>query len=160
MKAASAALAAAVQLVACLCLVSCSPREGGPGFYVVVRPSEAVRFLDDVERIAKEDGLNVARGRNVDDTGGVLNVLEGRRFGVTLWVQNVFLSGREDPDRCGVHHEGYPDAAQYEIYGRSRFPVSSPKAAIAIEERISAFLKKQGYDVRISPALCGIAEFD
>ncbi len=65
--------------------------------------------------------MEVAIATATSNTGNVLSVVEGRGHGLKLWAQNMPLSGREDPKRCGVHTEAYVDPSQFIVSTESRF---------------------------------------
>lgn len=120
------------------------------------KPDEATNFLEAVTAIAKEAGLETAEAQDVADTGSIMCVLEGRGHGLKLWVQSTPLSGREDPKLCGVHHEPYPDPAQFTVFTQPRF-LGSEAAAKELGERVFSQLKKSGFDVRRESPVCGAA---
>lgn len=148
----------AVLLALCfVVLVSCA--QGGTAFqfYVVIKPDEAGKFVAAVTSIAKEDGLEFAVGEARSDTGNVLRVVEGRDLRLELWVQNVPLSGQEDPLHCGLHHEAYSDPAQFVVSTQPRFFESSRASAVTLGQRVYSQLQKLGFDARVKPAICGAA---
>lgn len=147
-----------VFLLSVVALASCSADHSAVlTFYVVVRPSEAAQFVAALTTMAEDDGLETAVSRvTSDDTGNVLNVLEGRGHGLQLWAQNTPLSGSEDPKLCGVHSESYSDPAQFTVFTARRF-FGSRAAAKALGERVLSQLRKLGFDVRLEPAVCGEA---
>ena len=125
-------------------------------FYVVIKPDETEKFITAIKAIAKEDGLEAATGQAVSDTGNVLRVVESRGHGLTLWVQNATVSGKEDPTLCGVHPEPYPDPAQFIVFTEPRF-FGSKAAAIELGERVLSRLHNAGFDVSRSQVVCGAA---
>lgn len=145
-------------LIGVVALTSCSAGVVVFEFYVVIKPDETAKFIGAVTAIAKENGLETAAGQAVADTGNVLRVVEGRGHGVKLWVQNVSLSGREDPKLCGVpvRVEPYPDPAQFMVSTEPRF-FGSKAAATKFGERVLSQIQKAGFDVRREPAVCGAA---
>ena len=100
--------------------------------------------------------MDSALGQATSDTGNVLRVGESRGHGLTLWVQNATLSGKEDPKLCGVHTEPYPDPAQFLVLTVPRF-FGSKKAATELGNRVLFKLRNAGIDVRREQALCGAA---
>jgi hypothetical protein len=150
-------------VLALLCfvtLVSCTPNRAPFQFYVVIKPDETAMFIGAITAIAKDDGLETAAGQARSDTGHILRVVEGRGHGLNLWVQSASLSGREDPTLCGVHHEPYPDPAQFIVFTEPRFfGFKSHAAATELGEKIFSQLQKLGFDVRRVPAVCGTAVF-
>lgn len=151
-----------VILLIALCfvaLISCAPGGAAFEFYVVIKPEETVGFIRAVTSIAKDDGLETAVGQGTSDTGNVLRVVEGRGHGLQLWVQSALLSGNEDPKLCGVHHEPYPDPAQFFVFTEPRFFTfqSNRTAALELGKRVLSQLQKLGFDVRRKPVVCGAA---
>jgi hypothetical protein len=112
-----------------------------------------------VTSIAKDDGLETAVAKMTPDTGYVLSVVEGRGHGLKLWMQNIPLSGREDPKLCGVHHEAYVDPAQFTIWTQPRFFDTKSARAEAVElgEKVFSQLHNLGFDVRREQVVCGTA---
>jgi len=147
-----------VALIGAVALASCSGGGVASKFYVVIKPEEATRFMAAVTTIAKEAGLETAEAQAVADTGSTLKVLEGRGHGVKVWVQNVLLSGREDPKLCGVpvRVEPYADPAQFQVSTESRF-FGSKDAATKLGEQIFSQIQKAGFDIRREPVVCGAA---
>lgn len=145
-------------LIGALSSASCSSDGIAVKFYVVIKPDETSRFLDAIRSIAKEDGLVTAGSQAVTDTGYVMRVVEGRGRGSMLWIQNVSLSGKEDPKLCGVpvRVEPYPDPAQFMVFTEPRF-FGSMNSAKALGEKVLSQLKKSGFDVRLVPVVCGAA---
>jgi hypothetical protein len=140
-------------------LVACAPGRAAFEFYVVTKPDETAKFLGAVTSIAKDNGLETAVGKVTFDTGHVLSSVEGRGHGLTLWVQNVPLSGDEDPRLCGVHHKAYVDPAQFIVYTEPRFfeTESTHTAAVELGEDVLSKLRRLGFDVRREPVVCGAA---
>ena len=143
-------------LISVVALSSCSAGGSAFEFYVVIKPDEATKFIGAVTAIAKEDGLETAEGKAVADTGSTLRVVEGRGHGLTLWVQNNPLSGKEDPTICGEHPEPYSDPAQFVVFTQARF-FGSKAAATELGQRVLSQIQKAGFDVRRQPAVCGAA---
>jgi hypothetical protein len=145
-----------VVLIGVVALASCSGGVVVFEFYVVIKPEETAKFIEAVTAIAKENSLETAANQVVADTGYVSTALEGRGHGLMLWVQNVPLSGTEDPKLCGVHLESYPDPAQFTVSTEPRF-FGSKAAATKLGERVLSQIQKSGFDVRRKPAVCGAA---
>jgi hypothetical protein len=137
-------------------LTSCSAGIVAFEFYVVIRPDETAKFIRAVTAIANENDLKTATNQVVADTGYASTALEGRSHGLKLWVQNVPLSGTEDPKLCGEHVEPYPDPAQFTVTTEPRL-FGSKAEAIKLGERILSQIQKAGYDVRREPVICGAA---
>ncbi len=147
-----------VVLIGLLTFASCSGGGVSFEFFVVIKPSEATKFVREVTTIANKAGLETAEAQAVADTGTVLKVVEGRGHGVKLWVQNVLLSGREDPKLCGVpvRVEPYPDPAQFAVSTEPRF-FGSKMAAKELGERMLSQLQNSGFEVRREAIVCGAA---
>ena len=145
-----------VVLIGIAALTSCSGTVVTFKFYVAIKPDETAKFIDAVTAIAKENGLETATDQIVADTGYASTALEGRGHGLMLWVQNVPMSGGEDPKLCGVHSEPYPDPAQFVVSTEPRF-FGSKAAATKLGERVLSQIQKSGFDVRRKPAVCGAA---
>ena len=145
-------------LFSVLGLASCSGGVVTFKFYVVLKPDEATKFIGAVAAIAKEDGLETATGQTAFDTGEVLRVVEGRGRNLKLWVQNIPLSGHEDPKVCGVYLEPHVDTAQFVVSTEPRW-FGSKTAATQFGERILSQLQESGFDVRRKAAVCGAAVF-
>jgi hypothetical protein len=143
-------------LLGVVALTSCTGTVVTFKFYVAIKPDETARFIGAVTALAKENGLETASNQVVADTGYASTALEGRGHGLKLWVQNVPMSGGEDPKLCGVHSEPYPDPAQFVVSTEPRF-FGSRAAATTLGERIFSQLQKSGFDVRREPAICGAA---
>jgi hypothetical protein len=143
-------------LIGVVALPSCSSGGVAVEFYVVIKPDETERFLEAVRVIAKENGLDTSAGQAVADTGKVLRVVEGNAHGVRLWVQNISLSGKENPKLCGAHFEPYPDPSQFMVFTEPRF-FGSKAGASELGERVRSQLQKSGFDVRREPVVCGLA---
>ncbi len=127
-------------------------------FYVVISPDETGKFITAVTSIANDNGLETAAGQTRFDSGNVLWVVEGRGHGLRLWLQSAVLSGNEDPKLCGVHHEPYPDPAQFIVFTQPRLlGLSTRKAAVELGEKVLSQLHKSGFDARRVPAVCGAA---
>ncbi len=143
-------------VLAMLFLAACVPREGGDRFYVVVKPEETERFLNSVVSIAKDMGLTTDVGAGNDD-GAQLHVIEATNRQTRLWVQNVLLSGREDPSVCGSHDRTYSDPAQFVLYTKPTWLTWDSKISTAVAGELFARLRLLGYAVRKDQALCGLA---
>jgi hypothetical protein len=137
-------------------LSSCT--QGGATFlfYVVTKPDEGTKFLEAVTAIAKDDGMETATSQTVFDNGEVLRVVEGRSYGLQLWVQSAPLSGHEDPKLCGTYLEPHPDPAQFMVFTQPRF-LGSKTAASELGKRVLSQLRNAGFDVRREPPVCGAA---
>lgn len=137
-------------------LAACS--DGGIAFkfYVVVKPDESTRLIAAVAESAKDVGMETAEAQDVADTGSVMKVLEGRGNGLLLWMQSTVLSGMEDPGLCGTHAEPYADPAQFTVFTQARFFGSKAEAS-KLGESVFVQLKQQGFDVRRTPVVCGLA---
>lgn len=140
-----------------LLLVGCVPREGGERFYVLVKPDETQQFLSSVALMAKDLGLNASVGHAAKDNGEQLHVLEATNRQVRLWLQNVLLTGNEDPSLCGVHSGTHSDPAQFVIYTRPTWLALDSKIATVVAADVFARLKSRGYVVSKDQALCGLA---
>jgi hypothetical protein len=140
-----------------LSVAACVPREGGDRFYVVVEPQETERFLNSVVSISKDMGLTADVGRAVNADGAQLHVIEATNRQTRLWVQNVLLSGREDPSICGSHDGTYSDPAQFVLYTKPTWLTLDSKISTAVAGEMFARLKVLGYAVRKDQALCGLA---
>jgi len=141
-------------------LASCAPGPAVFQFYVVIRPGEPEKFIGTINSLAKEDGLVTAVGKTTSDSGNVTWAVEGRGHGARFWLQNAPLSGREDPNLCGVHLEPYSDPAQFVVFTTPRFGFgleSGHKAAMDLGEKMFSQLQKAGFDVRRKPVICGAA---
>jgi hypothetical protein len=143
-------------LMGAAALSSCSSGGASFEFFVVIKPNDTEDFVRTVQSIATQNGLETAVGRTVADTGKALTVVEGRGSGLKLWVQNVSLSGKEDPKVCSAHFEPYPDPAQFMVFTEPRL-FGSKAEAIKLGERVFSHLQKLGFDVRRKPAICGQA---
>ncbi|HEX5323707.1 MAG TPA: hypothetical protein VFW40_07970 [Capsulimonadaceae bacterium] len=146
-----------VAILVLLCfaaLVSCAPGGAAVEFYVVIKPEETAKFIGAVTSIAKENGLETATSQTTFDTGEVLRVLEGRRPGLRLWVQNVVLSGNADPKLCGVHREAYPDPAQFVVFTEPRL-LGFKSASVELGGKVSSKIRGLGFDVLRKPVICG-----
>jgi hypothetical protein len=137
-------------------LTSCSGGNATFIFYVVTKPAETERFMEEVEALAKEDDLETATSQTQFNNAGVLRVLEGRGHGLKLWVQSAPLSGHEDPILCGVYHEPHPDPAQFVVFTVPGF-FGSTAEATKLGERVFSQLRSAGFDVRREPPICGAA---
>lgn len=137
-------------------LTSCSGGNATFIFYVVTKPAETEKFIDEVEALAKEDDLETATSQTQFNNAGVLRVLEGRGHGLTLWVQSAPLSGHEDPILCGVSHEPHPDPAQFVVFTVPGF-FGTTAEATKLGERVFSHLRNAGFDVRREPPICGAA---
>jgi hypothetical protein len=144
-------------VLALLFVAACVPREGGDRFYVVVKPEYTERFLNSVVSMAKDMGLTPDVGHAVDDDGAQLHVIEATNRQTRLWVQNVLLSGREDPRVCGAHDGTYSDPAQFVLYTKPTWLTLDSKLSTAVAGEMFARLKLLGYAVRKDQALCGLA---
>lgn len=143
-------------LIGVLALASCSRGGTAFEFYVVIEPDETAKFIGAITVLAEAEGLETAEGRAVADTGNVSRFVEGRGGGIILWVQNMLLSGNEDPAICGVHPEPYSDPAQFSIFTQPRF-LGSRSEATRLGERLYSRLHEAGFDARRKPVVCGVA---
>jgi hypothetical protein len=143
-------------LLSVIALTSCSGGSATFVFYVVIKPAEADRFIGAITALAKEDGLETAKGEIKFNTGSVLRVLEGRGDGLKLWVQSAPLSGHEDPILCGVFNEPHPDPAQFVVFTVPGF-FGSRAGATKLGERVLSQLRNARFDVRREPPVCGAA---
>jgi hypothetical protein len=137
-------------------LASCSGGGVAFKFYVVVEPDASSRLTAAVAAIAKDAGMETAEAQDVADSGSVMKVFEGRGNGLVLWMQSAVLSGKEDPELCGVHSEPYADPAQLIVFTQSRFFGSKAEAS-KLGESVFVHLQKLGFDVRRTPVVCGLA---
>lgn len=151
------ALLGGLSMFVILLLVACVPREGGDRFYVIVKPNETQQFLSSVTLIAKDLGLNANVGHAAKDNGEQLHVLEATNRRVRLWLQNVLLTGNEDPSACGEHNGTHSDPAQFVIYTRPTWLALDSKVATVVAADVRARLKSLGYAVSKDQALCGLA---
>lgn|SRR6185503_12296387 len=145
-------------VLAMLFLAACVPREGGDRFYVVIKPEETEPFLNSVVSMAKDMGLTADVGHAVNDDGAQLQVIEATNRQTRLWVQNVLLSGSEDPSVCGSHDGTYSDPAQFVLYTKPTWLAWDSKISTAVAGEMFARLKLLGYAVRKDQALCGLAD--
>jgi hypothetical protein len=135
-------------------LGACAPGGAAFEFYVVIKPEETAKFIGAVTSIAKESDLEIATSQTTFGTGEILRVLEGRRTGLKLWVQNVVLSGNGDPKLCGVHREPYPDPAQFVVFTEPRL-LGFKSASVELGEKVFARIRGLGFDVLRKPVICG-----
>ena len=143
-------------IIVCLLAITSCSRPIVSQFYVVIRPENTERFLGAITAIAKEDGLVTAEGKAVADTGNTMRVIEARGNGLTLFVQNLPLSGHENQKLCGSHGRPYPDPGQFVVFtvaGSFGFKDS----ALDLGERVFSKVRRLGYDVRRQPEVCGAA---
>ena len=141
--------------VACA-MASCTYVTGQNAAYVIMDPQRSDQFLKVMERLSRENGLTPNPGEATHSPGVVLHVLEASGWSLTLWLENVPLSGQEDPRLCGPRSGSpYPDPAQFFFYIEPRFVWNSQEHADEVQGRIVETLKAEGYDVRAKPALCG-----
>ena len=137
-------------------LTSCSEGNAEFIFYVVMKPAEAEKFIEQVSALAKEDDLKTATSQTKFNDANVLRVLEGRGHGLKLWVQNAPLSGHEDPILCGVSQEPRLDPAQFVVFTVPGF-FGSRAGAIKLGERVFSQLRNAGFDARRERPICGAA---
>ena len=148
------------RLIACtlaLAVLACSQDTGQNAVYVVVEPERAEQFLELMASISKENGLTPERGTAIHSPGKALNVLEARGRGLTLWLQNMPLSGEESRILCGEHDAPYPDPAQFYFYVEPRLIGGSQKSANDTAQLIADRLTSLGYLVKPSAVVCGRA---
>lgn len=142
--------------LACV-VASCSRLTGQNAVYVVVEPQRSEEFLKAIASFSRENGMTPHSREVLHSQGLVLHTLEASGSGVTLWLANVPLSGKEDPQLCGHHDRPYPDPSQFSFYVEPRFFWVTQEEADGVLERIVGALKPLGYDVRSEPAVCGSA---
>lgn len=143
-------------LLGAVALASCSGGGAEFKFYVVVEPDSTSRLTAAVAAIAREAGMKTAEAQDVADTGSVMKILEGRGNGLVLWMQSTVLSGKEDPELCGIHSEPYADPAQFTVFTQPRY-FGSKADASKLGESVFIRLQKLGFDVRRTPVVCGLA---
>jgi hypothetical protein len=122
--------------------------------YVLVTPTTASSFTEDLASLARKHGLSPSVGRATDDKGHTLHVLEAKGRRMRLWSQNMPLSGQEDPAMCGRHTEPYPDPGQYIVLIKPTVPLLGDGASIEVATQLRQELSQLGYGVREKPAVC------
>ena len=142
-------------LASVIALASCS-RPVVSEFYVVIVPDDTGRLLQTLATIAREDGLTTATGKAVARDGNTMRVIEAQGRGLTLWVQNLPLSGNEDPSLCGTHQGPYPDPAQYVVFTTAGF-IGSKSDAMDLAARVFSKMRAAGFDARKQTIVCGEA---
>lgn len=125
--------------------------------YVATRSEQAQKFLGDVGVLSKDSGLSPQLRSAIHSPGNVQYVLEAKGRGLRLWLQNMPLSGQEDPILCGPSGGPRPDPAQFIFYVEPRYPWISQERAEAMQAHIVESLRRLGYDVKAKPLPCGNA---
>jgi hypothetical protein len=143
-----------LMLLSSIILASCGYSGDAATIYVLTPPDRASRFTEDLAAIAQRHGLAPNPGRATDDKGHEVYVLEAKNTWVRLWGENVPLSGREDPARCGEYDEPHSDPGQYVVTLDRRFPLIAKKEPRRLIDAIGNELKASGYDIRHSPEVC------
>jgi hypothetical protein len=78
---------------------SCTQVTGDNPAYVIVDPQRSDDFLKFMGRLSRDSELTPHVGETTYSAGTVLQVIEASGWGLTLWLANVPLSGKEDPFR-------------------------------------------------------------
>lgn len=136
-------------------LTACSQTTGHNAAYIVLEPERSPQLLESMGALANDNGLTPHFNKAIHPQGFVLDLLEGSGWTVTLWFQNVPLSGKEEPTTCGYHNRPYPDPAQFLFYVEPRFFWVSQRDADSVQAAIVERLKALGYKVQTEPLLCG-----
>jgi hypothetical protein len=136
---------------------SCVKTTGQNSVYIVLDPREAAQFLELAGTLSERSKLTPHFGKLQESDGSTFNTLESTGRKVTLWLQNVPLSGYEDKSLCGDHARPHSDPAQFVMYVEPRFFWVGQEEADKVQAQITASLDAAGYDIRSEPAVCGNA---
>jgi hypothetical protein len=140
----------AVVLLIALLLASCS---SGQSFYVVATNGDVNSMLHKIIVSADDAGFSPESGGATDDRGHRVDVLEGDRLGLKLWVQNLPRSAyearacRSDPQR-----DAYSD--QFLVSIDRFFPWFGSMSPQAASKRMQASLREASVEVLTQPRLC------
>lgn len=93
-------------------------------------------------------------GQATDDKGFSTYVLDATSQSVRLRSENILLSGREDPKRCGRYSEPHSDPGQYFVAVHPSTQKTDPRDARELLDKIVTELKGNGYSVRREPIIC------
>jgi hypothetical protein len=117
------------------------PYDPSASTYVTISPKDTDRFLEDLGAIANLHGLTPSRGSATPDNGRTLYVLEAAGRGLSIWSQNVPLSGNE----CAELPTMGPDPGQFAIYVLPAVWLPIRQRATELFSVVSRDLSNRGY---------------